>query len=142
MNDPSTDLQRFVDAQSPVIDRVLRELAAGRKTTHWMWFVFPQLQGLGRSEMAHRFGIRSRDEAAAYLRHAILGARLRRNASDSPWRCLSRSAHAIFGSPDDLKFHSCLTLFDAVDPGDTVFREALTRFFEGRPDPATLSRLH
>ena len=138
MNDD--DLQRFVQAQAPRMDDVRAELAAGRKRTHWMWFVFPQLRGLGRSQMAWHFGLQSRDEAVAYLAHPVLGARLR--------ECVAlvlaldgRGAHAIFGSPDDLKLRSCLTLFREIDGVDGVFGMALDKYFDGRPDAATLQLL-
>jgi len=138
MNDD--DLQRFVQAQTPHLAAVRSELAAGRKRTHWMWFVFPQLRGPGRSSMARHFGLASRDEAAAYLAHPVLGARLR--------ECVGlvlgvdgRSAHEIFGSPDDLKLRSCLTLFREIDGTDGVFAQALVRYFDGRPDEMTLQLL-
>ncbi|MDN4588834.1 DUF1810 domain-containing protein [Xenophilus aerolatus] len=135
------DLQRFVDAQAPVYEQVRAELAAGHKRTHWMWFVFPQIQGLGRSAMAQRYAIASREEAAAYLAHPVLGARLRECSA------MVLSAHGpaiddILGPPDDLKFKSCMTLFDAVAPaGETLFAQCLQRFFGGVRDAATLERL-
>jgi uncharacterized protein (DUF1810 family) len=138
MNDD--DLQRFVQAQAPRMDDVRAELDAGRKRTHWMWFVFPQLRGLGHSQMAWHFGLQSRDEAAAYLAHPVLGPRLR----DCVARVLAvdgRSAHDIFGSPDDLKLRSCLTLFREIDGAGGVFGRALEKYFGGAPDPATLQRL-
>lgn len=135
------DLVRFVDAQAPVYAQVQAELAAGRKRTHWMWFVFPQLAGLGRSAMAQRYAIGSRGEAVAYLAHPLLGARLRECSA----LALSAQGPAIgdiLGAPDDLKFHSCMTLFDAVAPaGETLFAQCLQRFFGGERDAATLSRL-
>jgi uncharacterized protein (DUF1810 family) len=138
MNDD--DLQRFVQAQESCMDDVMAELRAGRKRTHWMWFVFPQLRGLGRSQMAWRFGLQSRGEAAAFLAHPLLGARLR--------ECVAlvlavdgRSAHDIFGSPDDLKLRSCLTLFRAIDGAEGVFGRALDKYYGGEPDPATLALL-
>jgi uncharacterized protein (DUF1810 family) len=137
----SLDLQRFVDAQAPVYEQARAELAAGRKRTHWMWFVFPQIRGLGRSAMAQRYAIASREEAAAYLAHPVLGARLRECSA------LVLSAHGpaiddILGPPDDLKFKSCMTLFDAVAPaGETLFAQCLQRFFGGVRDAATLERL-
>lgn len=139
MTDPY-DLARFVAAQAPVFPRVLDELSAGRKTSHWMWFVFPQIAGLGYSAMAARYAIGSLDEARAYLAHAELGPRLRRctalvNAVED------RSALQIFGQPDDAKFRSCMTLFDKAADGDALFATALERFFDGRPDEATLARL-
>ena len=142
MDDPF-DLQRFVEAQAPHVEAVAAELRAGRKRTHWIWFVFPQLHGLGRSEMARRFGLRSRAEARAYLAHPTLGPRLREGAA-LVLAVDGRSAHEIFGAPDDLKLRSCLTLFrevDGVDGVDGVFGRALQRYFGGRPDPATLELL-
>ncbi|HVW07654.1 MAG TPA: DUF1810 domain-containing protein [Bryobacteraceae bacterium] len=126
-NDPF-DLQRFVDAQDPIYPRVLTELRRGRKTTHWMWYVFPQMRGLGQSPMSDRYGISSEDEARAYLQHPVLGPRLREcvsivNGMDG------HSAHDIFGYPDDLKFHSCLTLFSSVAANDEVFSSALRKYF-------------
>lgn len=134
-----SDLERFVDAQRGVYGDVLDELRAGRKASHWMWFVFPQLRGLGYSATAHYYGIVSAAEARAYLAHPVLGARLR-ECIELLLAVQGRSAHAIFGSPDDLKLRSSLTLFDAVS-GDPLFRRALDRYFDGQPDPATLSRL-
>ena len=134
------DLQRFVQAQEPRMDDVLAELAAGRKRTHWMWFVFPQLRGLGHSQMAWHFGLQSRDEAAAYLAHPVLGPRLR----DCVGRVLAvggRGAHDIFGSPDDLKLRSCLTLFREIDGAGGDFGKALDKYFDGEPDAATLRLL-
>lgn len=134
------DLQRFVEAQQPVYPRVVSELRAGRKQSHWMWFIFPQIQGLGRSETARHYAIASRDEASAYLAHPLLGSRLREitaAALEHP----GLSATALFGQPDDLKFHSSLTLFAAVAEDPEPFRQALKTFFAGRPDEATLTRL-
>ena len=135
------DLQRFVTAQALVMDAVLSELAAGRKTSHWMWFVFPQLRGLGSSTMAHLYGIASAQEAAAYLEHPILGPRLTR-CTELLLSHPGRSAHDILGSPDDLKFWSCVTLFHAAGQGrEPVFALALKRFFEGQSDPRTIALL-
>ena len=138
MSDPF-DLERFVDAQDPVFAQVTAELRAGAKRSHWMWFVFPQIEGLGRSEMARRYAIGSRQEAEAYLRHPTLGPRLR---ECTRLVCLTegRSAHQIFGAPDDLKFHSSMSLFANVAPND-IFSEALAKYFDGKADPATLERL-
>jgi uncharacterized protein (DUF1810 family) len=138
MND--NDLQRFMSAQARHMDDVLAELAAGRKRTHWMWFVFPQLRGLGHSEMARHYGLASRAEAAAYLAHPVLGPRLRQ-CVDVVLAVQDRTAHEIFGSPDDLKLRSCLTLFREIDAADGVFARALARYFGGEPDPATLRLL-
>lgn len=139
MDDDPFDLQRFVEAQGRVIDRVRVELAAGEKRSHWMWFVFPQIFGLGRSPMAQRYAIGSLAEARAYLEHPVLGPRLR-ECVGLVLRHRDRSAHQIFGSPDDMKFRSCLTLFDRAAP-DGVFDEALRAFFDGEGDAATGSIL-
>lgn len=136
----SDDLSRFVEAQAPHVDAVRAELAAGRKRTHWMWFVFPQLRGLGRSEMARHFGLRSLEEARAYLAHPLLGARLRDGVA-AVLAVQQRSALDIFGSPDDLKLRSCLTLFREIDGADGVFAQALVKYFDGQPDPLTLQLL-
>ena len=138
MNDD--DLQRFVQAQEPRMDDVLAELAAGRKRTHWMWFVFPQLRGLGHSQMAWHFGLQSRGEAVAYLAHPLLGPRLR-ECVELVLAVEGRSAHAIFGSPDDLKLRSCLTLFREIDGIDGGFGKALDKYFDGQPDAVTLQLL-
>jgi len=134
------DLGRFVEAQDRVYGNVRQELAAGRKATHWMWFVFPQLRGLGRSATAQHYGIGSREEAQAYLRHPVLGARLR-DCVGLVLAVHGSSAHAIFGSPDDLKFRSSMTLFADAAPEEPLFRRALEKYFGGAPDPATLEIL-
>jgi uncharacterized protein (DUF1810 family) len=139
MSDPY-DLQRFVDAQESVIDDVRAELAAGRKRTHWMWFVFPQIAGLGHSAMAQHYAISSRDEARAYLAHPVLGARLV-ELTRIVNGVQGRGVSDIFGYPDDMKFHSSMTLFARTADDAEVFNEALRRYFEGRADEATLSRL-
>ncbi|MDR5747444.1 DUF1810 domain-containing protein [Caballeronia sp. LZ029] len=139
MSDPY-DLQRFVDAQESVIDDVRAELSAGRKRTHWMWFVFPQIAGLGHSAMAQHYAISSRDEARAYLAHPVLGARLV-ELTRIVNGVQGRSVSDIFGYPDDMKFHSSMTLFAHTADDADVFNEALRRYFEGRGDEATLSRL-
>src|SRR5512139_599204 len=133
-------LQRFVDAQAPVIERVRAELTAGRKTSHWMWFVFPQLRGLGHSSMAVHYGIGSLAEARAYLRHPVLGPRLR-ECTALVLATRGRSAHEIFGSPDDRKLQSSMTLFAHAAPEEPVFRAVLVQFFGGREDAGTLERL-
>ena len=139
MPDPF-NLSRFCDAQAGVMDDVRRELAAGQKQSHWMWFVFPQLRGLGRSATAVFYGISGLDEAHAYVADPVLGPRL--VACTTLVLALHpRTAHEIFGSPDDLKFHSSMTLFAEAAAGEPVFKEALAKFFEGRPDEATLRRL-
>jgi uncharacterized protein (DUF1810 family) len=134
------DLERFVTAQEPIVSQVERELAVGRKRSHWMWFVFPQLKGLGHSSMAQHYGIGSLAEARAYLAHPVLGRRL------LEWTALvnrveGRSANAVFGSPDDLKFRSSMTLFAAAQPGETAFREALEKYFGGEGDRMTIDLL-
>lgn len=139
MSDTSFDLQRFVDAQDGVLDAVQAELRTGRKRSHWMWFVFPQLAGLGSSTMARRYAISSMAEARAYLAHPLLGARLR-DCCDLLLQLPGKDAHAVFGSPDDLKLHSCLTLFDIASPAD-VFARCLRKYFGGAPDPATTQLL-
>jgi uncharacterized protein (DUF1810 family) len=139
-NDPF-DLDRFLRAQNPVIADALRELRSGRKQSHWMWFVFPQLRGLGSSAMADRYGLLSKAEAEAFLAHAILGERL----IDCTTLVLdsgARSANALFGSPDDVKFRSSMTLFASLDDAPPVFVEALGRYYDGLPDPRTLELLH
>ena len=133
------DLARFISAQSGVFEGVLEELRAGRKRTHWMWFVFPQLRGLGQSSMAQFYGLASSAEARAYLAHPLLGPRLQLAVAavqDSP----GASLHAIFGTPDDLKFCSCMTLFDIVDP-DGPYRAALDQWCRGQLDRRTLDLL-
>ncbi|SAK49000.1 hypothetical protein AWB75_01202 [Caballeronia catudaia] len=139
MSDPY-DLQRFVDAQASVIDDVRAELSAGRKRTHWMWFVFPQIAGLGHSAMAQHYAISSRDEARAYLAHPVLGARLV-ELTRIVNGVQGRGVEQIFGYPDDLKFHSSMTLFARTADDPDVFDEALRRYFEGHADDATLARL-
>jgi uncharacterized protein (DUF1810 family) len=140
-NDPF-ELFRFVAAQDLVFDTVLAELHAGRKETHWIWFVFPQLRALGKSPTATFYGIGSIDEARAYLRHPVLAERLAR-AVDAARGVSDRSAHEIFGSPDDLKFHSSMTLFSeaAGEEEGERFRLAVQRFFAGEPDRRTLELL-
>jgi len=134
------DLQRFIDAQRPLYDRVLDELRSGQKRTHWMWFVFPQIEGLGYSAMAQKFAIASRDEAAAYLRHPLLGGRLEEcTALVNAIR--EKSVREIFGQPDDMKFGSSMTLFAKVAKGHSVFHEAVEKYFDGRFDEATLTRI-
>jgi uncharacterized protein (DUF1810 family) len=133
------NLERFVTAQAPMFETVLTELRAGRKRTHWMWFVFPQLAGLGRSSTARFYGIDSLDEARAYLAHPVLGKRLEL-CTRIVLASEASSLHAIFGSPDDLKFHSCMTLFaQAADASENLFRQALDRWCGGHPDQQTLA---
>ena len=139
MADPF-DLDRFVRAQDPVLDQVRRELGEGRKRSHWMWFVFPQLRGLGRSATAQYYGIGSLAEARAYLAHPVLGPRLV-ECTGLVNRAEGRSVHEIFGSPDDLKFHSSMTLFASADPEALAFREALGKHFGGALDALTVEKL-
>ncbi len=137
------DLARFVDAQAQVYRQVVDELIDGRKRTHWMWFIFPQLTGLGHSVMAQRYAIRDLDQARRYLADPILGSRLRDNVQVM-MRHKDKSALQILGSPDDLKFRSCLTLFGqaASNAADRVlFAEALNQFYGGKADPRTLELL-
>jgi uncharacterized protein (DUF1810 family) len=138
MTDPF-DLQRFVDAQAPVYQRVVAELRHGHKQSHWMWFIFPQLAGLGHSPMARRFAIRSREEAIAYLGRGVLGPRLR-ECTALVTAVEGRTIREILGSPDDLKFCSSMTLFGAVS-SDAIFADAMAKFYGGRPDPRTLDLL-
>lgn len=138
MTDPF-DLQRFLDAQSSVYPLVLDELRRGRKQSHWMWFIFPQLAGLGHSAMAQRFAIASREEAVAYLGHGILGSRLR-ECTALVNGIEGRTILEILGSPDDLKFHSSMTLFGAVS-SDPKFAVAITKFYGGKRDQRTLDLL-
>ena len=143
MTDPNTgphDLQRFLTAQAPVMAQVCAELGTGRKSSHWMWFIFPQIAGLGRSETARFYAIGSRDEATAYLTHPMLGTRLVEctrlvNAVDGI------PVAQIFGAVDAMKFHSCMTLFAAVSREQTEFAEALHKYFRSVTDEATLKRI-
>jgi uncharacterized protein (DUF1810 family) len=139
MNDPY-NLQRFVDAQNPVYEQVCAELRDGQKEGHWMWFIFPQLRGLGHSPMATKFGISSRSEAEAYLEHLVLGRRLT-GCTRLVNLVEGRSINQIFGSPDDLKFRSSMTLFATVAPDQQVFQNALQKYFGGEPDRLTLQLL-
>jgi uncharacterized protein (DUF1810 family) len=133
------DLERFVTAQEPVFETVLAELRAGRKRSHWMWFIFPQLAGLGRSSTARFYGIGSLDEARAYLTHNLLRLRLEL-CTTTVLASKSPSLHAIFGTLDDLKFRSCMTLFSrATDDPDNPFRQGLDRWCGGQPDQQTLA---
>jgi uncharacterized protein (DUF1810 family) len=136
----SFDLERFVEAQHGVYEGVLRELRAGRKTGHWIWFIFPQLAGLGRSEMSRFYGIASLDEARAYLDHPVLGPRLRECVS-AVLATLGASADQIFGSLDALKVRSSMTLFHRAAPDEPLFVEVLERFYGGVADAATDSML-
>lgn len=139
MND-RYNLKRFLDAQDPVYEAVKTELQAGKKRSHWMWFVFPQIKGLGQSHMARNFAIASLDEAQAYLAHPVLGARLL-ECSRLVAAIEGRSVEEIFGYPDDMKFRSSMTLFAQADPQNRVFADCLRKYFGGKPDPATLDLL-
>jgi uncharacterized protein (DUF1810 family) len=138
-NDPF-DLARFVEAQDRVFARAWSELSAGRKETHWMWFIFPQLAGLGQSEMSKRYGIRGLDEARAYMRHPILGERLRECAA-LVLAVPDGDVDTIFGTPDNLKFHSSMTLFACACGDCSPFHDALAKFFDGEDDAATVKLL-
>lgn len=141
MNIEHFDLDRFVSAQTGVFDTALAELRAGRKRSHWMWFIFPQMRGLGISSTAQKYGIISLDEARAYLAHPILGERLRR-CTEAVLGVKDRSLHEIFGSPDDMKFGSSMTLFALADGApENVFRQAIDRYCHGHMDQRTLDLL-
>ncbi|MFC5475695.1 DUF1810 domain-containing protein [Paraherbaspirillum soli] len=139
MNDPY-DLQRFVEAQQPLFDSVCAELRAGRKRTHWMWFVFPQIEGLGHSAMARKFAISSLQEARAYLEHPLLGPRLRQ-CSRIVAELDGRTIEAIFAYPDDMKFQSAMTLFAQASADNQVFNDCLQKYFGGVADADTLAQL-
>lgn len=138
MPDPYS-LDRFVNAQADAYAEVVAELTAGRKRTHWMWFIFPQIAGLGRSATAQHFAIGSVAEARAYAAHLVLGPRLMHCAALA-LNAKTRDAHALFGSPDDMKFHSSMTLFALADPSAAVYEACLARYFNGEHDPRTLER--
>ena len=139
MEDPH-DLERFITAQAPIYDRVVAELQAGRKTSHWMWFIFPQLRSLGRSPTALRFGIASLQEAIAYWQEPVLGARLKK-CTELVVAVESKTLHEIFGSPDDLKFRSSMTLFEQAAPDEPLFARALDKYYRGERDSATAALL-
>ena len=136
----NSDLQRFVDAQSGTYDRALAELRAGRKTSHWMWFVFPQIAGLGRSPAAQHYAISGLDEARAYLAHPVLGPRLRESA-EALLGATDRSAEEMLGGIDALKLRSSMTLFLRAAPDEPLFKQVLDKYFGGAEDDATTSRL-
>lgn len=136
----SNYLHRFLDVQEGVYDTVIAELRAGRKSSHWIWFIFPQIAGLGHSSMAQKFAITSLDEAKAYLQHPVLGPRLR-ECTQLVLDVEARSAEEIFGYPDHLKFRSCMTLFLAASTDNTIFKDALLKYFNGKPDQSTLDIL-
>ncbi|WP_454714318.1 DUF1810 domain-containing protein [Caulobacter segnis] len=137
---PPNPLSRFVDAQANTYDTAMAELRRGQKTSHWMWFVFPQIAGLGRSPTAQFYAIANLAEAHAYLAHPVLGPRLI-EAVEALLALPGRDAHAVFGSPDDLKLRSSLTLFQATAPDEPVFGQALDKYFAGREDMLTLEKL-
>jgi uncharacterized protein (DUF1810 family) len=134
------NLHRFLDAQAPTYDSVLAELRAGRKSSHWIWFIFPQIAGIGHSGMAQKFAIGSLDEAKTYLQHPILGPRLRACAQ-LVLDVNGRNAEEIFSYPDNLKFRSCMTLFLTAATDNTLFNNALLKYFDGKPDQSTLDIL-
>ena len=134
------NLQRFIEAQNRVYAAVLDELGAGEKRSHWMWYIFPQIKGLGHSAMAQQFAITSREEAKVYLEHPVLGSRLR-ECTRLVMNVEGRSAEQIFCYPDNLKFRSCMTLFMDATTGNNIFQEALRKYFEGQPDESTLDIL-
>lgn len=134
------NLHRFLDAQERVYDTVLAELLVGRKSSHWIWFIFPQIAGLGRSATAEQFAIGSLDEAKAYLQHPTLGPRLRA-CTQLVLDVNGRSAEEIFGYPDHLKFRSCMTLFLTAGTDNTIFKDALLKYFDCKPDQLTLDLL-
>lgn len=133
-------LNRFIDAQENVYQQVLAELEQGRKRTHWIWFIFPQIEGLGHSSMAGRYAIKSLDEARAYLRHPVLGARLT-ECTEKVIAIDGKSIATIFGYPDDMKFRSCMTLFSSIAGPESVFSAALEKYFHGEKDAMTLALL-
>jgi uncharacterized protein (DUF1810 family) len=139
MDDPY-NLRRFVEAQEPVYAQVCSELQQGRKASHWMWFIFPQIRGLGSSETARHFAIANRQEATAYAAHPVLGMRLR-ECTGLVLQVDDKSVEQIFGYPDNLKFHSSMTLFAGTAEDNQVFLDALKRYFSGALDPQTLARL-
>ncbi|MGN7293908.1 DUF1810 domain-containing protein [Rhizobium sp. SAFR-030] len=138
--DDTHDLARFVSAQESIYSQALRELIAGRKHSHWMWFIFPQIEGLGRSATARHYAISGRAEAQAYAAHPLLGPRLL-ECTQAMLTHAGRTAQEIFGSPDDLKFRSSMTLFAAISEKGSPFERALDQFCDGRPDGETLARL-
>jgi uncharacterized protein (DUF1810 family) len=135
-----SNLTRFVDAQVTDYQQALAEIKAGRKRSHWMWYIFPQIQGLGFSSISQRYAIKDADEAAAYLQHPVLGARLL-EISQALLGLASSNATSVMGSPDDLKLRSSMTLFAAVPGASPVFQQVLDKFFAGKPDGQTLQML-
>ncbi len=141
MNESAMNLERFLTAQASVMAHVMAELQAGRKQSHWMWFVFPQLAALGRSATAKFYGLRDLAEAKAYLAHPVLGARLVDCTRAVLAHAGKKTAHEIFGAPDDLKFRSCMTLFMLAAPQLDVFRSALDAFYAGEADENTVRQV-
>ncbi len=135
------DLQIFVQAQEDIYEQALAELKNGSKESHWMWFVFPQIAGLGNSEMARKYAIPNLADAKAYLSHDLLGSRLR-ECTEAVLAVEGRTAHEIFGSPDDVKLKSCMTLFEVADGPDSVFSSILEKYFEGQRDERSLTILN
>jgi uncharacterized protein (DUF1810 family) len=133
-------LERYIKAQAPVYARALAELKAGHKQSHWMWYVFPQIAGLGHSAISHAYAIQSLEEAREYLAHPVLGTRLR-ECCRTVLAIEGRTAHEIFRSPDDLKFRSCMTLFAQAAPEEPLFHDLLAKYFGGQEDSATLELL-
>ncbi len=136
----SFDIERFIAAQGQTFNSALNEIRAGRKQSHWMWYVFPQLAGLGSSPTARRYAVSGRAEAEAYLAHPVLGPRLVEIA-EAALAVEGRTANAGFGSPDDMKLRSCATLFARAAPPGSVFERLLAKYFDGRPDERTLALL-
>ncbi len=135
------DLQIFVQAQEDIYEQALAELKNGSKESHWMWFVFPQIAGLGNSEMARKYAIPNLADAKAYLSHDLLGSRLR-ECTEAVLAVEGRTAHEILGSPDDVKLKSCMTLFEVADGPDSVFSSILEKYFEGQRDERSLMILN
>ena len=133
-------LERYIKAQAPVYARALAELKAGHKQSHWMWYIFPQIAGLGHSAMSHTYAMRSLEEARDYLAHPVLGARLR-ECCQVLMSLEGKTAHEIFRSPDDLKLRSCLTLFARAAPDECLFDDLLVKYFGSEEDAATLELL-
>ena len=140
MDDPY-DLNRFVEAQEPDYATALSEIRAGRKRSHWMWYIFPQFDGLAFSAMSKQYAIKSRDEAEAYLRHPVLGPRLA-ECTQAALAIQGKTAEEVFGSPDDLKLRSSATLFAAASPGNSLYAQLLEKYFDGKADERTLSLLN
>ena len=139
-SDDPFDLNRFVQAQEADYEQALLEIQSGQKRSHWMWYIFPQIKGLGFSSMSQRYSIKSTDEAKAYLKHPVLGSRLQ-ECAEAVLGVEGRSVSDIFGSPDDMKLRSCITLFSTVSTPGSVFHRILETYFQGVPDDKTLRRL-